>query len=216
LSQRKVARRSGVPQKCVFGVSSKLEKSLTLFNAAGQGRKKATTPADDRKLLRIMKKDLTKSREMLAHEWTLSNRKRLCASTARRRLITMGHKSYTAKRKPLKTPAQIKKRLKFAKEHQYWLSEWNNIIWSDEAHFEVLNRKNGGGGSVSVWGCIAGGARGPLVIYNDRFNGPVYINTIKEALPMFIHNTFDAGDQNWTYMQDNAPCHTSKYTMNWM
>ncbi|CAF3533201.1 unnamed protein product [Rotaria socialis] len=150
----------------------------------------------------------------------------------------MGHKSYTAKREPLRTPAQIKKRLKFAKEHQYWLSEWNNIIWSDEAHFELLNRKNGtyvrrsksgtnqsfnfiprvqgGGGSISAWKCIAGGARGPLVIYNGRFNGPAYINTIKEALSMFIHNTFDAGDQNWTYMQDNAPCHTSKYTMNWM
>ncbi|CAF2111022.1 unnamed protein product, partial [Rotaria magnacalcarata] len=98
LSQREVARRSGVSQKCVFGVSSKVKKNLTLSNAAGQGRKKATTPADDRKLLRIMKKDRTKSSQMLAHEWTLSNGKRLCASTVRRRLITMGYKSYTAKR----------------------------------------------------------------------------------------------------------------------
>ncbi|CAM4846293.1 unnamed protein product, partial [Rotaria magnacalcarata] len=82
--------------------------------------------------------------------------------------------------------------------------------------FNFIPRVQGSGGSISVWGCIAGGARGPLVIYNGRLNGPAYINTIKEALPMFIHNAFDAGNQNWTYMQDNAPCHTSKYTMNWM
>ena len=28
-------------------------------------------------------------------------------------------------------------------EHEYWLNEWNNVIWSDdEAHFEVLNSTN--------------------------------------------------------------------------
>ncbi|CAM4941103.1 unnamed protein product [Rotaria socialis] len=174
---------------------------------------------------------------MLAAEWTLSNGKKLCASTVRRRLISMGYKSYTAKRKPLRTPAQIKKRLTFAKDHQYWSNEWNNVIWSDEAHFEVFNRKNrtlvrrlksennepfnfvprvqGGGGTVSVWGCMSGGARGPLMIYTGRLNGPAYIKTIQDALPMFIENTFDTVNDNWIYMQDNAPPHTSKYSMKW-
>ncbi|CAF3020322.1 unnamed protein product [Rotaria sp. Silwood2] len=55
----------------------------------------------------------------------------------------MGYKSFTVKRKPLRKPTQIKQRLKFAKEHKHWLDEWNNVMWSDEAHFEVLNRKNG-------------------------------------------------------------------------
>ncbi|CAF4180904.1 unnamed protein product, partial [Rotaria magnacalcarata] len=69
-------------------------------------------------------------------------------------------------------PAQQKARLSFVQEHQYWSKEWNSIIWSDEFHFEVPNRKKrtlvrhllresdepfnfmprvqGGGGSVSV------------------------------------------------------------------
>ncbi|CAF1572904.1 unnamed protein product, partial [Rotaria sordida] len=97
---------------------------------------------------------------------------------------------YTAKRKPLRTFNQINQRLTLAKEHEHWLDEWNNFIWSDEAHFEVLNRKKGtyirrlkskinqsfnfiprvqgGGGCVSVWRCISGGARGLLVVYNVR------------------------------------------------
>ena len=237
LSQRQAARVSNVSQKCVFGVSKKLKQDLPLSNSVGQGRKKATTPHDDRQLLRIMKKDRTKSSQMLSAEWALSNGKRVSACTVRRRLITMGYKSYIVKRKPLRTPARIKRRLTFAKDHQHWLNEWNNVIWSDEAHFEVLNRKNGsfvrrlksvsnepfnfiprvqgGGGSISVWGCMSGGARDPLTIYTGRTNGAAYIKIIKGALPMFIENAFDARNSNLVYMHDNAPAHTSKYSMKW-
>ena len=147
----------------------------------------------------------------------------------------MGYKSYTAKRKSLRTPAPIKQRLTFSKDHQHRLSEWNNVIWSDEAHFKVLNYKNGtfvrrlksgsneplnftphvqgGGGSVNVCGCISRGARDSLMIYSGRLSGAAYIEIIKDALPIFIENAFDAGNNNWTYMQDNAPVHTSKYSM---
>ncbi|CAF2034593.1 unnamed protein product [Rotaria magnacalcarata] len=119
--QRQVARDSNVSQTC--------------------GRKKPSTEDDDRQLLYIMKKDRTKSSQMLAAEWILSNDKKLCGSTVRRRLISMGYKSYTAKRKPLRTPAQIKKHLTFAKDHQYWSNEWNNVIWNDEAHLKFLIAK---------------------------------------------------------------------------
>ena len=174
LSQRAVARLSNVSQKYVFDVSSKLKQKLPLFNTPGQGPKKASTLADDHRLLRIMKKDRTQFNQMLATEWTLSNGKKMSASTVRRRLLSMGYKSYKTKRKPMRKSAQIKKRLTLAREHQDWTIEWNNVIWSDAAHFEVLNRKNGslvrrlksennepfnfvprvqgGGGSVSVWG----------------------------------------------------------------
>jgi hypothetical protein len=47
----------------------------------------------------------------------------------------MDYKSYTAQRKPLRIPTQIKRRVTFAKDHQCWLNDWNNVIWSDEAHF---------------------------------------------------------------------------------
>ena len=120
LSQRQAAR---VSQKCVFDVSKKLKQDLPLANSVGQGRGKATTPHVDCQLLRIMKKDRTKSSQMLSAEWALSNGEKVSACTVRRRLISMGYKSYTAKRKPLRTPAQIKQRLPFAKDHQHWLNE---------------------------------------------------------------------------------------------
>jgi len=162
----------------------------------------------------------------------------LFGSAVRRRLLDMGYKSYTAKRKPLRTFDQIKQRLKFAVEYKHWLNEWKKMIWSDEAHFEVLNRKTrtlvrrlisesnepfnfvprvqGGGGVVSVWGCMSASARGPLVVYNGRLDGPAYIKVIEEALPLFIENTFDASCDDYVYMHDNACCHRSKYTADWL
>ena len=229
----------GVSKKCVYNVSKKLKHTILplLMNTPGQGRKRASTAVEDRNLLRLCKKDRSKSSEILSSELTLSNDKHLSARTVRRRLLTMGYKSYRAKKKPLRTSAHKKQRLLFAREHQYWCREWNNIIWSDEAHFEVFNRKNctfvrrrrseydqpfnfvpkvqGGGGCVSVWGCIAGGARGPLVMYSGKLNGGAYVKVIEEALPLFIENTFDSSNQNSMFMHDNAPSHRSKYTLKW-
>ena len=42
-----------------------------------------------------------------------------------------------------------------------------------------------------------------------------YIRLIEEALPMFIENTFDSGNTQWAFMQDNAPPHRSNYAMKW-
>ncbi|CAF3380963.1 unnamed protein product [Rotaria sp. Silwood2] len=141
-NQRLIAKGVGVSKTCVFGVEQKLKQNLPLLNLPGQGRKKASTATDDRNLLRLCKKGRTKSSQELSSELVLSNGKRLSTPTIRRQLVDMGYSNYTAKRKPYRKPSQRRQRLSFARQHQYWVKEWNNIIWSDEAHFEVLNRKN--------------------------------------------------------------------------
>ena len=149
----------------------------------------------------------------------------------------MGYKTYQAKKKPLRTPVHKTQKVLFAREHQYWCHEWNNIIWSDEAYFEVFNRKNctfvrrrrseydqpfnfvpkvqGGSSCVSVWDCVADDARSPSVMYAGKLNGGAYVKVIEEALPLFIENTFDSSNQNWMLMHDNAPSHRFKYTLKW-
>ncbi|CAF2177571.1 unnamed protein product [Rotaria magnacalcarata] len=178
-----------------------LKQKLPLSNTPGQGPKKASTPTDDRRLLRIMKKDRTQSSQMLATEWTLSNGKKMSAPTC-------------------------------------WTTGWNNVIWSDETHFEVLNRKNGslvrrlklennepfnfarrvqgGGESVSVWGCMSGGGRGSLVVYTGRVNSPSYIKIIQDVISNFIEGAFGQTNTDWVFMEDNAPPHKSKFAMKWL
>lgn len=88
-------------------------------------------------------------------------------------------------------------------EHQHWSKEWNNVIWSDEAHFEFLNQRNrilvcrlpseidgtfnfsprvlGSGSHISVCGCLSGEARGSLVIYPGKVDRPAYVKIIEQA-----------------------------------
>ena len=66
----------------------------------------------------------------------------MSARTICRRLLDMGYKSDTTKSKPFPKPKRKNEPPSFAKEHQNWLSKWNNIIWADEVHFEVFNGKN--------------------------------------------------------------------------
>ena len=74
-----------------------MKQKLPLCNALGQGRKIASAPTNDRSLLRLCKKDRTKSNRELSTKLLLSNGKRLSAPTIRRRLNAIDYKSYTAK-----------------------------------------------------------------------------------------------------------------------
>ena len=74
-------------------------------------------------------------------------------------------------------------------------------------------QENGGHGSV--WGCMSGGACGPLIMYSSKVSGPAYIKIIEEALPTFIENTFDLSNKQWVFMQENASPHRSAYSMKW-
>ena len=240
ISQHRGATALSISKKCVYNVSKKLKNNLPLSNTSGQGRERASTAVEDRNLLRLCKKDRTKSSEILSSELKLSNSKHSPARICHCRLPTMSYKSYRAKKKPLRTPAHKKQRLLFVSEHQCWCREWNNITWSDEAHFEVFNTKHctfvrrrrseydqpfnfppkvqgggGGGGCVSVWGCIADGARCSLVIYSGKLNEGTYVKVNEEVLPLFIENTFDSSNPNWMFMHDCAPSHRSKYTLKW-
>ena len=237
-SQRIVARKVGVSQGCVKNVSNKIKRGEPLGNAPGQGRKRTSSERDDRRLLQMCKQDRKKSSQELSSEWILSNGMTFAASTVRRRLLEAGYNSYTTKRKPYRNASHKRKRLEFAIGHIDWLpKDWANIIWSDEAHFELFNRKNRtfvrriiteidkpfnfvprvqkGGGCVSLWGCMTSAETGPLVFYEGRVNGPTYIEIIGAVLPQFIRATFVPKCNKWLLMQDNAPSHTSKFAMNW-
>lgn len=199
----------GVSKGCISNIAKKQKLNLPLENRPGQGRKKLTTSKEDRHLIKLMKKDRRQTSRQLASEWSLSNRKVISARTVRRRLFNAGYKSYTTKRKPYRKPHHRYVRLKFARDHKKWtFNEWKNVIFSDESHFEVFNRKNrsfvrrlsseanepfnfkpriqGGGGSISVWGVMTYKGVGPLIFYDGRLNGQNYINIIKPQLLPYI------------------------------
>ncbi|CAF2781502.1 unnamed protein product [Rotaria sp. Silwood2] len=232
-----IRNQLGVSNGCISNIAKKEKLKLSLQNRPGQGRKKSTTSKEDRYLLNLMKKDRGKSSRQLASDWNLSNGKSISPRTVRRRLLKAGYRSYTTKRKPYRKPSHCSSRLRFSEKYSDWnFSDWKTVIFSDESHFEVFNRKNrsymrrlpsesdkpfcfrprvqGGGGSISVWGAMTAKGVGPLVFYDGRMNGKNYIDVIQNELLPYIKKNFDGSDP-WYYVQDNAPCHKSEFSMKW-
>ena len=138
-----IRNQLGVSNGCISNVTKKEKLKLPLKNRSGQDRKKLTTANENRYLLNSMKKDRKKSSRQLVPEWNLSNGKSTSSSTVRRRLLNAGYRSYTMKRKPYRKRNHCSIRLRFAQQCSDWnFGDWKNVIFPDEAYFEVFNRKN--------------------------------------------------------------------------
>lgn len=237
-NKSEIAAKCKVSRKFVYNVQNKVQKNLPIANLAGQGRRRCTTTAQDRLLVRKAKANRTASSRELAIEMIPITGKPISARTVRRRMLENGLKSYTQKKRPFHNKKQIKKRLDWCRSRLGWTTkEWSKVCFSDESHFEVLNRKNrlfvrrtreeqdmpfnfatrtqGGGGCVSVWGCFTINGTGLLLSYDGRLNAARYISMLADELPPHLDDLYGLGADDWYFQQDNAPCHKAKKTMEW-
>lgn len=238
-NKSEIARECGTSHCFVRNTANKMKRCEPLVNRPGQGRKRSTTRAQDKFIVNLAKRYRTKSSREIASEVNTSWSTNLSSRTIRGRLLENSLKSYTQKRRPYRNKKQAKKRLDWCNAHVSWTqNDWNFVIFSDESHFEVINRKNrwfvrrtseekeaqfnfstraqGGGGTVSVWGCFTAAGTGPLIVYEGRLNADAYINVISEGLETLIDDLPLAERSKYKFMQDNAPCHTAKKTMEWL
>lgn len=233
-----IARQSGTSRHFVRNTAIKLTQGESVHNRPGQGRPRVTNDAQDRFIVALSKRNRTKSSREIASEvnsaWDIA----ITPRTVRGRLVENGLKSYTQKRRPYRSQKQTKTRLAWCRKHINWTpKQWQSVIFSDESHFEVINRKNrgfvrraphekeaqfnfstrtqGGGGTVSVWGCFTDAGPGPLVVYEGRLNADAYIELIAGVLPDFIDDLPLDKRSNCKFQQDNAPCHKAKKTLKW-
>lgn len=238
-SKADVAQKCGVSRKFVYNVAEKVSKGLPLKNAPGQGRPRSTSQKEDRLIVRKCKANRTASSREIAIDINSTRIMPISSRTVRRRLVENGLFSYTQKKRPFHNRKQIKKRFAWCRDHLNWtITAWEKVCFSDESHFEVLNRKNrklvrripserdspfsfstrtqGGGGSVSVWGCFSVNGMGLLMSYDGRLNSTKYINLLKDDLPNYLDDLYGLHRDDWHFMQDNAPCHKAKKTMEWL
>ena len=137
--------------------------------------------------------------------------------------------------KPLLTERMRRDRLDFARRYQHWgVEEWRKVMFSDESHFELRFGQQGwrcrrAKGSdrcdpkftrkrvkhppkVMAWGCFSWRGRGGLEFLKpgEMMNGERYRRVLDEKLEIFMH-------QHGTthFLQDGAPCHTSKIAKAW-
>lgn len=165
------------------------------------------------------------------HEET---RKSVSRETIRKSLHSCNLKSRVAAVKPLLTNLQKKVRFDVATEWSRWpFRRFKETIFSDESRFDLFQGDGrckvwrspgtrydmsncspsikGGKGSVMVWGCIGYKGVGRLAVIEGNMDSITYTR----VLSTHLHESVDLLDLNadFTFQQDNAPCHKSKYTM---
>lgn len=133
-------------------------------------------------------------------------------------------------KKPLLTPAMMKKRLAFARQYEAWTEDdWKKVMWSDESTFRCFTERQGrvrrpvGASryeeqylkktvrhppSLMVWGCYSG-ERGwgalHILPHNVTMNSNIYIEVLRNhMLPSFNKHKCTV------FMHDSAPPHRAK------
>jgi len=231
LSSRAIFGRVGYNQSTIARLLQKFRRTGHLKRVKGRGRKKASTAADDRFLVRLSLKNRRASSSDLKREWQDSSGVNVTSRTVRNRLLTAGLAARRPRKKPLLTKAMRIARLNWAKHHYTWTpAQWNSVIFSDESKFNLhgydaaqfVRRRKGEGYHPAcitstvkhpqgqmIWGCISSHEVGRLHFVTGTVNADVYINILQTKLLPAIHDTY--GDvHRCKFQDDSAPCHRAK------
>ena len=126
----------------------------------------------------------------------------------------------------------MEERVAFALHHLGEETSWTNIIFSDEKKFNLdgpdgsayywrcigedekfFSKRQGGGGSVMVWGGMSSAGKTELMICEGKVNSKKYCEILENALIPYLT---EHHEETFTYQQDNAPIHTSNYTKDYL
>jgi transposase len=153
-----------------------------------------------------------------------------------RRAITrkLGMGAFIAAKKPYLSQAHRLARLLWARDHKGWGEEdWNRVIWTDESSVEIgkdsrvpwVWRRPGekfldkclaptfksGRQSLMIWGCMAYGRLGPLVLMpKDQRTGVDYVRLILAGPFWDFYSSLLEERGQIAVMEDGAPIHRSK------
>lgn len=166
-------------------------------------------------------------------------------ATIRRIAGEKGYHRRVARRVPYLSDTTKAKRKAWAKDRKAMITaEWSDVWWSDEAYI-CLDDKKGRVfvsrrpdeelleeccvGTVSqnpirvmVWGIIAKGATGPLIVLEypggkgGGMNSERYIKQVLEGPLLPFFNKMKRYRPNFKFQQDGAPGHRAKVTHRWL
>ncbi|KAJ4450512.1 hypothetical protein ANN_01939 [Periplaneta americana] len=140
MTQRQIAAECHISLATINSIMKRYREtgSITPQKKGNCGRKKKTSPADDRLIVRKSKLNPRLTAVDLTCELMATTGVNIHVTTVRRRLLEAGRRARKPIKKQLLTPVMCKKRLMWEKLHQHWtVNDWKNVLFSDESHFEV-------------------------------------------------------------------------------
>ena len=232
-SQRDIAEILDHPKSTVGDVIKKYNEEGLTSTKKCPGRPKKLTNRDERHLAKVIKENRSNTLEEITEKFNTAMEISVSNRTIQRTLHNIGYSGHAAKKKPLVSEKNRKKRFGWCRMRRNWNSEWNKIVWSDESRFELFNndsqnwvwRKKDekyrvdclkptvkGSIGIMVWGCFCNNRLGPLVLVEGTLNSERYIELLQEYLLPFLN---DLGIEDHIFQDDNAPCHASARTKSW-
>lgn len=235
---REIARRLKVGKSTVSYITKKYEVYGDTTNRSRSGRPKATTGADDRAIVRMVKKN-PKITATEVNQVLKASHVNVTDQTVRNRLYAAGLKGCRARCKPLISQKNKKARLEFAKNYvDKPLSYWEKVLWTDETKLNMFQsdgkctvwRESGkasapknttasvkhGGGSVMAWACFSAQGTGDLVFIDDLTEDGSHImdgDIYRKILDTYIQsNARKLIGRGFVMQSDNDPKHTARAT----
>ena len=199
------------------------------------GRPKLISLRASRRLKSIVKCNRRGGLRELTQLFNVSKEVTVSQKTVGRNIHSLGFHARRACKKPLISSKNRLKRLAYHKRHKLWsVNDWKDVIFSDESKFNFFhsdgrvkvwrqaheryhpdctaNTIKGFGGSLMFWGCITFQKLGPLIEVKSTLNSENYISNILDPFLTFWRKF---RRKKKVFMQDNAPCHTSKRVETW-
>lgn len=236
-SLREIAAAVGRTHSTVQKIVNKWKNEGTLKNLAGRGRKRILTSADERIIVRTLRKNPKTSIPKLTSDVAGTIGRPLSADTVRRVAHRNNLRGRVARKKPFISKVNMKKRLEFAKAYVNKPKEfWNNVLFTDETKINLFGsdgrqmvwRKprtelqvqnlvptvKHGGGSQMLWGSMAASGTGTMEFIDTTMDKMGYMNILKRNLKPSVQK-LDL-PQDYYFQQDNDPKHTAYIVREWL
>ncbi len=200
----------------------KTEGNVDVKRKGNCGRKKKTSPADDRLIIRRSKIDPRKTAVDLTRELE-EDGVNVHVSTVRRRLLAVGRKAHRPFKKQLLTPAMRKKRLVWACAHEHMtVEDWKKVLFTDESHFIVQGHtvpyvRRSPRDKVTTAHIQQKAKHPPKKMFwgSFRYTGPVSLVPVegmlnaKGYIKILTQHVLPGWKKIEVFQQDLAPCHTA-------
>ncbi len=211
-----IAKEAGCSQSAV---SKHVNRKLSGRKKCG--RKRCTTNRENRSIMRIVKQNRFKNLGQLHKEWTEAGVKASRATTHRR----VKEFGYSCRQR----------RLTWAKEKNWNVTQWSKVLFSDESKFCIsfgnqgprVCRKGGEAHSpsclksrvkfpqsVMIWGVMSSAGVGPMCFLKTNVTAPVYQEFCRTSCFLLLTSLFK--DADFIFQQDLAPAHTARSTKSWL
>lgn len=198
------------------------------------GRKKKLTKTFERRISRKIKQNPFISARKLQIELDIP----LHVSNLKKNIKSLKFARKKIKKAPFLSQKAKAQRVEFAVKHLR-KSHWESVFFADEKKFNLdgpdgynyywshINfkkerfkyLKSATKAGVMIWGCISvfGGCELSIIPTGVKMNSIKYQDLLTESLvPRFTLAKEQLPEYNWQYIQDNAPCHSSKSTKEWL